>query len=47
MRGFQIFVTRVTVSLGLLYLALRGINFAKRQLIFAALRLSSRTFVGA
>ena len=28
MRGFLIFTTRVLVSLGLLYLALRGINFA-------------------
>src|ERR1700751_518697 len=31
MRGFLIFTTRVVVSLGLLYLALRGINFAAIQ----------------
>jgi glycosyltransferase 2 family protein len=31
MRGFLIFTTRVLVSLGLLYLALRGINFAAIQ----------------
>src|ERR1700745_1748208 len=31
MRGFLIFTTRVLVSLGLLYLALRGINFADIQ----------------
>jgi uncharacterized membrane protein YbhN (UPF0104 family) len=31
MRGFLIFMTRVVVSLGLLYLALRGINFAAIQ----------------
>src|ERR1700751_690 len=31
MRGFLIFTTRVVVTLGLLYLALRGINFATIQ----------------
>src|SRR6202008_4526009 len=31
MRGFLIYTTRVVVSLGLLYLALRGINFAAIQ----------------
>jgi uncharacterized membrane protein YbhN (UPF0104 family) len=31
MRGFLIFTTRVVVSLGLLYLALRGINFGAIQ----------------
>src|SRR5215475_1211739 len=31
MRGFLIFTTRVLVSLGLLYFALRGINFAAIQ----------------
>src|SRR5581483_8405193 len=31
MRGFLIFTTRLVVSLGLLYLALRGINFAAIQ----------------
>jgi hypothetical protein len=31
MRGFLIFTTRVVVSLGLLYLVLRGINFAAIQ----------------
>src|SRR6201987_5115912 len=31
MRGFLIFTTRVVVTLGLLYLALRGINFAAIQ----------------
>jgi uncharacterized membrane protein YbhN (UPF0104 family) len=31
MRGFLIFMTRIVVSLGLLYLALRGINFAAVQ----------------
>ena len=31
MRGFLIYTTRVVVTLGLLYLALRGINFATIQ----------------
>src|ERR1700742_2198560 len=39
MRGFLIFTTRVLVSLALLYLALRGINFAGIQARLSQIKL--------
>src|SRR6201986_3193173 len=57
MRGFLIFMTRIVVSLGLLHLALRGINFAAIQsrlsqinllwIVLAVLETIFQIFLGA